>query len=173
VCACACVYVCVCVCVCVCAKREIIKHQMSLRAHYHVVVMNACHMCANFMCAYYMCPHVYVHVVWVHMCMRLFHISEPSTYEWVPFHLNLQSQSPWSHLPRSVEKRPWKWKLEIKMKWWLLFYLVVEIQWWVSFHLNLQSHSNRSLFIGTWQKRRRELDDRLRLQIEELTLQTY
>jgi len=39
------------------------------------------------------------------------------------------------------------------------------------FHLNLQSQSPWSLFNGTWQKRPRELDDRLRIEIEEMTLQ--
>jgi len=37
----------------------------------------------------------------------------------------------------------------------------------VSFNLNLKSQSPRSLFNGTWQKRPRELDYRLRFEIEE------
>jgi len=41
----------------------------------------------------------------------------------------------------------------------------------VSFKLNLQSQSPWSLFNGTWQKRPRELDHRLTLEIEEMTLQ--
>jgi len=42
---------------------------------------------------------------------------------------------------------------------------------WVSSHLKIQSHSDWSLFKGTWQKRPRELDLRLRFEIEETTLQ--
>ena len=41
----------------------------------------------------------------------------------------------------------------------------------VLFHLNLQSQSPRSLFNGTWQKRPRGLDHRLRFENEEMTLQ--
>ena len=41
----------------------------------------------------------------------------------------------------------------------------------VSPQLNLQSQSHWSLFNGTWQKRPRELDHRLRDEIEEMTLQ--
>ena len=41
----------------------------------------------------------------------------------------------------------------------------------VSFILNLQSQSHWSLFNGTWQKRPRELDYRLRFENEEMTLQ--
>jgi len=41
----------------------------------------------------------------------------------------------------------------------------------VSFNQILQSQSNWSLFNGTWQTRRRELDDWLRLEIAEMTLQ--
>jgi len=41
----------------------------------------------------------------------------------------------------------------------------------VSVNLNLQSRSHWSLFNRTWQKRPRELDDRLRFEIEEMTLQ--
>jgi len=41
----------------------------------------------------------------------------------------------------------------------------------VSSHLNLQSQSHWSLFNGTWQKRPRELDHRLREEIEEMALQ--
>ena len=40
-----------------------------------------------------------------------------------------------------------------------------------SFSLNLQSQSPWSLFNGTWQKRPRELENRLRFEIEEMTLQ--
>ena len=40
----------------------------------------------------------------------------------------------------------------------------------VSLNLYLPSHSPWSLFIGTWQKRPRELDYRLRLEIEGITL---
>jgi len=49
--------------------------------------------------------------------------------------------------------------------------LLQPIAFGVSFNLNLQSHSPWSLFIGTWQKRPRELDYRLRLEIEGMTLQ--
>jgi len=41
----------------------------------------------------------------------------------------------------------------------------------VLFNLNLQSQSPWSLFNGMWQKRPRELDYRLRFEIEEVTLQ--
>ena len=41
----------------------------------------------------------------------------------------------------------------------------------VSLNLSLQSQYPWSLFNGTWQKRPRELDRRLRLEIEEMTLQ--
>jgi len=41
----------------------------------------------------------------------------------------------------------------------------------VSFILSLQSQCHGSLFDGTWQKRPRELDDRVRLEKKELTLQ--
>jgi len=41
----------------------------------------------------------------------------------------------------------------------------------LSFHLNLQSQSPWSLFTGTWQKRPRQLDYRLRLEIGEMTFQ--
>ena len=41
----------------------------------------------------------------------------------------------------------------------------------MSFNLILQSQSNWSLFNGTWQKRRRELEKRLSFEIGELTLQ--
>jgi len=41
----------------------------------------------------------------------------------------------------------------------------------VSFNLNLQSPSNWSLFNGSWQKRRTEVDTRLRFEIRETTLQ--
>ena len=41
----------------------------------------------------------------------------------------------------------------------------------VSLNLNLQYQSPWSLFIGTWQKRTREQDDRLRFEFEEMTLQ--
>jgi len=41
----------------------------------------------------------------------------------------------------------------------------------VSFNVNLQSQSPWSLFNGTWQKKPRELDHRLRFENEEMTLQ--
>jgi len=41
----------------------------------------------------------------------------------------------------------------------------------VSLNLNLQSQSYWSLFSGTWQKRPRKLEDRMRFEIEEMTLQ--
>ena len=41
----------------------------------------------------------------------------------------------------------------------------------VSFNVNIQSQSNWSLFNGTRQKRRRELDNRLSFEIGEMTLQ--
>jgi len=41
----------------------------------------------------------------------------------------------------------------------------------LSFILNLESKSHWSLFDGTWQKRPRELDYRLRFEKEEMTLQ--
>jgi len=40
-----------------------------------------------------------------------------------------------------------------------------------SFNLSLQSQSHWSLFDGTWQKRPRKLENRLRFEIEEMTLQ--
>ena len=54
---------------------------------------------------------------------------------------------------------------------WLLRVTVQPIASGVSFNLNRQSQSHWSLFNGTWQKRLRELDDRLRFEIEEMTLQ--
>jgi len=48
---------------------------------------------------------------------------------------------------------------------------IQSIAFGVSFNLNLQSQSPWSLFNGTWQKRPRKLDDRLRSEIEEMTLQ--
>ena len=41
----------------------------------------------------------------------------------------------------------------------------------VSLNLNLQSQSSWSLFSGTWLKRPRELDHRMRFENEEMTLQ--
>ena len=41
----------------------------------------------------------------------------------------------------------------------------------MSLNLNFQSQSHWSLFNGTWQKRPRELDHRLRFEIEDMTLQ--
>ena len=41
----------------------------------------------------------------------------------------------------------------------------------VPFNLNLQSQSHWSLFIGTWKKRRKRLDHRLRFANEEMTIQ--
>ena len=52
----------------------------------------------------------------------------------------------------------------------LLGYLQL-IAFGVSFNLNLQFQSPWSLFIRMWQKRPIELDYRLRLEIEEMTLQ--
>jgi len=49
-------------------------------------------------------------------------------------------------------------------------YVVQPIAFGVSPQLNLQFQSHWSLFNGTWQKRSRELDYRLRDQIEEMTL---
>jgi len=43
----------------------------------------------------------------------------------------------------------------------------------VSFDLILQSQSNWSLFNGTWQKRHQELDNRLRFEFREITLQMH
>jgi len=43
----------------------------------------------------------------------------------------------------------------------------------VAFNLILQSHSRGSFFDGTWQKRPRERDWRLRFEYEEMTLQMY
>jgi len=40
----------------------------------------------------------------------------------------------------------------------------------VSFNLNLQYQFGCSLFNGTWQKRPRELDQQLRIEMEEMTL---
>jgi len=54
---------------------------------------------------------------------------------------------------------------------WLLRVMVQPIASGVSFNLNRQSQCHWSLFNGTWQKRLRELDDRLRFEIEEMTLQ--
>jgi hypothetical protein len=49
--------------------------------------------------------------------------------------------------------------------------LVQPIAFGVSFNHNPQSQSQWSLFNGTWQKRLKELDHRLRFEIEEMTLQ--
>ena len=47
---------------------------------------------------------------------------------------------------------------------------VQPIAFGVSFNLNLQSQSPWSLLNGTWQKRPRELDYRLRFEIQDMTL---
>ena len=52
----------------------------------------------------------------------------------------------------------------------LTFPEVQPIAFGVSFNHNLQSQSHWSLFNGTWQKRPRELDSRLRFEIQEMTL---
>jgi hypothetical protein len=49
--------------------------------------------------------------------------------------------------------------------------IVQPIAFGVSFNLILQAQSLFSLFNGTWQKRSREQDYRLRFEIEEMTLQ--
>ena len=48
---------------------------------------------------------------------------------------------------------------------------VQPIAFGVIFSFNLQSYSPWSLFNGTWQKRPRELDHRLRFEIEEMSFQ--
>ena len=45
------------------------------------------------------------------------------------------------------------------------------MQFQVSYNLNLQRQSQWSLFNGTWQKKPRQLDHRLRFETEEMTLQ--
>ena len=59
-----------------------------------------------------------------------------------------------------IRKRP----LETDLK-------VQPIAFGVSFILNLQSQSHWFFFKGTWQKRPRELDDRLGFEKEEMTLE--
>jgi len=51
------------------------------------------------------------------------------------------------------------------------FFHVQPIATEVAFNLILQSQSNWSLFSGTWQKRRKELFNRLSLEIGKMTLQ--
>jgi len=51
--------------------------------------------------------------------------------------------------------------------------LIVGVAFGMSFHLNLKSQSPWSLFNGTWQKRSRKLDYRLRFEIKEMTLQIW
>ena len=51
--------------------------------------------------------------------------------------------------------------------------LIVGVAFGMSFHLNLKSQSPWSLFNGTWQKRIRKLDYRLRFEIKEITLQIW
>jgi len=51
-----------------------------------------------------------------------------------------------------------------------MLFVVQPVAFAVTFYLNLQSQSPWSLFNGTWQNRPRELDHRLRLEIEEMTL---
>ena len=51
--------------------------------------------------------------------------------------------------------------------------LVQPIAFGVLINLNLQSQSHRSFFSGTWQKRPRELDIRLRFEIEKISLQMH
>ena len=58
--------------------------------------------------------------------------------------------------------RDWDWKKLQKQQ---------PIAFEDSFNLNLESQSRWSLFNGTWQKRPRELDHRLSLKKEEMTLQ--
>jgi len=53
----------------------------------------------------------------------------------------------------------------------IYIYILQPIAFGVSFHLSLQSQSRESLFNGTWQKRPRALDHRLRFEIEEMALQ--
>jgi len=48
---------------------------------------------------------------------------------------------------------------------------VQPIAFGVSVNLNLHSQCHCSLFNGTWQTRPRELDSRLRFEIQEMTLQ--
>ena len=53
-------------------------------------------------------------------------------------------------------------------------FLIMQVQpiaFGVAFTINLQSQSHWSLFNRTWQKRPRELDYRLRFEIEEMVLQ--
>ena len=52
-----------------------------------------------------------------------------------------------------------------------MYIYIQPIAFGVSFNLNLQSQSHWSLFNGTWQKRPRELENRLRFEKEEMTLQ--
>ena len=53
---------------------------------------------------------------------------------------------------------------------WVKISLVQPIAFGVSFDLNVQSLSPWSLFNGTWQKRPRELDNRLKFENEEMIL---
>jgi len=48
---------------------------------------------------------------------------------------------------------------------------VQPIAFGMSFNLHLQSQYHWSIFNGTWQKRPRELEHRLRFKIEEMTFQ--
>jgi len=52
-----------------------------------------------------------------------------------------------------------------------IYIYVHPIAFGILFNLDLQSQSPWSLFNGTWQKRPREPDYRLRFEIEEMTLQ--
>ena len=59
---------------------------------------------------------------------------------------------------------------------WVYIYIytyihIQPIKFRVSFNPILQSQSNWSLFDGTWQKKRRELDNQLSFEIGEMTFQ--
>jgi len=77
-----------------------------------------------------------------------------------------------SHVRELCLTRKWaKWGMKFVAHKWTTYRMLQPIAFGVSFNLNLQSQSPWSLFNGPWQKRPRELDHRLRFEIDEMTLQ--
>jgi len=70
-------------------------------------------------------------------------------------------------------QRHMQWFVVVCPRLWSVSLHVQPIAFGVSFHLNLQSQSHWSLFNGTWQMRTREIDHRLRFEIEEIKLHEY
>ena len=91
----------------------------------------------------------------------------------VLFNLNLQSQSHWFLFKGTWQKRPRelddRFRSEKEERTLEIHQAVQPIAFGVSFNFNLQSQSPWSPVNGTLQKRPRELESRLRFEIEEIT----